>query len=575
MSVFFDGKLLISPVTASVVNDDAMRNQNLNVGNDVAILGVSAGGQPKTALSFGSPQEAQRTLVSGELLDAVLAAFSPSRETNGPSKVVALRVNPAVQSTGVLKDSTTANVVNLTSSGYGLVENKVKIKIEAGSISGLRPTVQKDDAYYTIDNLTRNAFTLRYTGAEATAIATITGTSVVLQAPTGTTVSTIDLTQYPKIQDVVDRINLVAGFTAAVGDGNYSKPALNGLDYITAQDVKTATITVKGDLQALVDWFNGAQQDFVRATRVANAGKPPAPSAFAFLSGGSDGTTTNTDWADAFEALQTVDVQWVVPVSSDSALHAMADSHCAFMSDVARKERRAIVGMGESSTDLAAIAAAKALNSDRTSLVHIGHYNYNAAGVLTLYPAYISAALIAGAFAGVNPGTPLTNKTINVRGLERNLRNPIDTDVLINGGVLCLENTSNGYKVVKSISTWLVNDNYNRVEQSCGVALDFVNRNVREALDILRGAKGNPLAISRAISITQSTLRQLAVEEPQGPGVLAGDKDSPAFRNIKASIEGDVLRVEFECSPVIPINYVLVTIYAVPFSGVATAALGG
>ncbi len=172
----------------------------------------------------------------------------------------------------------------------------------------------------------------------------------------------------------------------------------------------------------------------------------------------------------------------------------------------------------------------------------------------------------------MNPGTPLTNKSIKVQGLERNLRNPIDTDVLINGGVLCLENTSNGYKVVKSISTWLVNDNYNRVEQSCGVALDFVMRNVREAVDVLRGTKGNALVLSRATSIAQSTLKKLAVDEPQGPGVLAGNKDNPAFRNIKAVLEGDVLSLVFECSPVIPVNYVLVTVYAVPFSGTATAS---
>jgi hypothetical protein len=572
MSVFFNGRLLITPTTASVVNDDAMRNQNLSVGNVVAVVGSSAGGQPKTALRFGSPQEAQRTLESGELLDAVLAAFDPSRETNGPSQVVAVRVNPAVQATGVLKDSTTANVINLTSVGYGVNENRVKVKIEAGSVTGLRPTVQKDDAYYTIDNLTRNAFTLQYAGAEATAIATINGTSVVLQAPTGTTVATIDMTIYTTIQAVVDRINLVAGFSATVGDDNYSKPALNGLDYITAQDVKTAAVTVKADLQALVDWFNGAQQDFVRATRVAAVGKPPAVSAFAFLSGGSNGSTLTGDWADAFEVLQTVDAQWICPVSGEASIHAMADAHCAYMSNVARMERRAIVGTGLATTDAAAVAAAKALNSDRTSLVHLGHYKYNAAGVLTLYPAYVSAALIAGAFAGVNPGTPLTNKTIAVQGLERDLRNPIDTDVLITGGVLCLENTASGYKVVKSISTWLVNDNYNRVEQSCGVALDFTNRNVREALDVLRGAKGNPLVLSRALSIAESTLRELAREEPQGPGVLAGNTESPAYRNIKAALEGDVLRVEFECSPVIPVNYVLVTVFAVPFSGSATAA---
>jgi hypothetical protein len=101
--------------------------------------------------------------------------------------------------------------------------------------------------------------------------------------------------------------------------------------------------------------------------------------------------------------------------------------------------------------------------------------------------------------------------------------------------------------------------------------LDFTARNTRQALDVLRGQKGNPLLLSRAVSIAESTLRELARAEPQGPGVLAGDADNPAYRNIKASLEGDVLRVDYECSPVIPCNYVLNTIYAVPFSGTATA----
>ncbi|MNH25583.1 hypothetical protein D3C79_855850 [compost metagenome] len=53
--------------------------------------------------------------------------------------------------------------------------------------------------------------------------------------------------------------------------------------------------------------------------------------------------------------------------------------------------------------------------------------------------------------------------------------------------------------------------------------------------------------------------------------MLAGDAASPAFRNISAAIEGDVLRVQFECSPVIPNNYILVTVYAKPYSGSTTA----
>ena len=101
MGVFFNGRLYVSPTVASKVNDDAMRNANLTVGNVVAVVGSSASGKPKTALRFGTPNEAVDALGSGELLDAVLAAFDPSSETNGPSEVVAVRVNPASQAAQV------------------------------------------------------------------------------------------------------------------------------------------------------------------------------------------------------------------------------------------------------------------------------------------------------------------------------------------------------------------------------------------------------------------------------------------------------------------------------------------
>lgn len=571
MGVFFKGRLIISPTTASVVNDDAMRNKNLTVGNILAVVGRSARGEPKKALRFGTPNEAIAALGSGELLDAVLAAFNPSAETGGPTTVIGVRVQPATQATGTIKDGSNATVIELTSTDYGVPANLVGYKVEAGSVSGVRLTTQRGSDYYTKDNVSRKAFTVNYAGAEATATVTVFNSSVVLAAPAGTPVATILFSEYATVQDVVDRINLVANFSAVVEDNSYTSPTAAGLDFVTAQSVKATPYTVTADLQAAVDWLNSSQEGFVTATRAAGAGTKPAVAALKFLSGATDGTTLTADWADAFEALQTEDVQWVVPVSADAAIHAMADAHCDYMSNVAGKERRCIVGTAIGTTDAQAIAAAKAINSDRTSLVHIGHYNYDSSGKLVLFAPYISAALVAGMFSGVNPGTPLTNKAIKARGLERNLRNPTDTDGLILGGVLCLENTDQGYKVVKSISTWLVNDNYNRVEQSCGVAVDFVARNVREALDVLRGAKANPLVLNRAISITQSTLAQLAREEPQGPGVLAGNEASPAYRNIQATIEGDVLRVEFECSPVIPVNYVLATIFAVPFSGSATA----
>lgn len=571
MSVFFNGRLLVSPTVSSVVDDSALANRNLSVGNVVALVGRSAGGQPNTALRFGSPSQAAEVLQSGELLDAVIKAFDPSSQTGGPAEVVAVRVNPATQATLALLNASSATVVNLTSTDYGLWTNQIKVKIEAASTAGRKLTTQVGNDYFSQDNVGRAAFSIQYTGAQASATMTVNGTQVVLAAPSGTTVATIDLATYPTVQQLVDRINATAGFAAAVLDGNGSTPSLQGLDFVTTQDVKTASYTARADLQAIVDWFNGTAEGYVTATRPANVGTLPAVLPFTYLAGGADGTVTNTEWSNALTTLQTVDVQWVVPVTSDPAIHAMVDAHVAFMSTAGRMERRAICGTPAGTSDATALTLAKAINSDRTSLVHLGYYDYNAAGALVLFPPYMLAALLAGMFAGVNPGTALTNKTIKVRGLERKLRNPTDTDQLITGGILCVEDTPQGYKVVKSISTWLTNGNYNRVEVSTGVALDFVARNVRLALDVLRGEKGNAITLSRAKSIVQGALTELARAEPQGPGVLAGDADNPAFRNIAVSLDGDVMRVEFQCSPVIPVNYVLVSIFAVPFSATVTA----
>lgn len=568
MAVFFNGQLLVTPTTASAVNDDAMQNQNLTVGNALALIGKSTGGKPKTDLAFGNPDEAKLVLRGGELLDAVLKAFDPSAETGAPAVVHAIRVNPATRATLTLQSAAPAAVVALSSTNYGLLDNQIKVKLESGTLAGKKITVQSDagGGYFFGDNIGRAAFSVKYNGAEATATIGVTANTVVLSAPAATTLHTIDLTAFSTVGQLVDKINSLTGFEAAALDSSDNKPTLNGLDFVTAGDIKT-TFTVRADLQAIVDWFNSSGQTLVTAERSAGAGALPVNIPFTYLAGGSEGVTTNTDWADGLTELQTVDVQWIAPVSGDPAIHAMTDAHAAYCSNVLKRERRPVCGTPLATTDDQAIALAKAINSDRTSLCHLGYYDYNAAGVLTLYPAYMTAALIAAAFAGVSPGTPLTNKTIKVRGLERKLRNPTDTDKLILGGVLCVESTDQGFKVVQSISTWLGNDKYNRVEQSTGAALDFTVRNWREAVDVLRGQKQNPLLLSRAVSISDTVLRELAREEPQGPGVLAGDENSPPYRNIRANIEGDVLRVQAEVSPVIPNNYVLVTVYARPYSG--------
>lgn len=571
MSVFFNGRLFVTPATMSAVDDSLMSATGQTVGNVLAVVGKSAGGKPKSEIRIGSAVEAKQMLIEGESLKAIEKAFDPSSQTSAPSTIIFVRVDPATQSVLDLKAADAQTAITLQSTDYGAYTNNIKVKVESGTTRGLKLTTQLGDDYASQDNVFRDMFSVAYSGVESAATISITGSQVILYAPANNVVASIDLTTFKTVQQVVDRISATTGFTATATSGSADLSVVDQLDWLTAQSVIGAGYTVTANLQAAVDWFNSAAEGYVTATRGTSTGLVPANTDWKYLSGALTGSATNTDWSDAFAALQSIDAQHIAPISGSAAIHAMSDSHCAFMSNVVGMERRNYCGTALATSDDDAIAASKALNSDRTALVHLGMYDYNDAGELTLYPPYILAAQIAGAFAGSNPGTSMTNKSLKIRGLERKLRNPTDTDELILGGVFCIEDRNDAYKVVKSISTWRNNSKYNRVEISTGIALDYTSRSVREALDDLRGEKGTPILLQRAVNIVDTVCRGLAMPDPVGPGVLAGDAENPAYRNILATLEGDILRVQFECSPVVPVNYIPVTIFAKPFSGSASA----
>lgn len=570
--IFYAGRRIVSPAVISQVDDSAMYNRGLSVGNLLAVIGTSEAGKPYAVLRFGSASEARDALRSGDLLDAVTRAFDPSSETGAPSTVLALRVSNATQSAANLTDGAN-NCIALTSTDYGLFTSGISIRADAASGGvGRKMTVSLGSASVSQDNIYRSLMSLRYNGSATAATVSINATEVTLTVD-AVVAATIPFATYKSVSDVVSRINATTGWSASVLDGNGSRDTLNAFDWISSVDAKTALVTATGHLQAVIDWLNSAASSYLVATRSGtNVGLPSISVGAVFLTGGADGITpTNENWQQAFDALQLEDVQWVVPLSSSASIHAMSDAHCSFMSTVGRKERRSIVGTSLATSDAAALLAAKALNSDRTGVVHLGFYDYDTAGNYTLFKPFILAAMLAAAFSGLNPGNALTNKSLKVRGLERKLRNPTDTDPLLDGGVIPVEDTPTGFRVVQSISTWLTDAKYNRRELSCGVATDFMVRAVREAVQGLIGAKGVPLTLSLCVSKAESVLTALAVPEPNGPGVLAGDAASPPFKNIKASLIGDRIALEWEASPVVPVNYITCTVHIQPYSGSASA----
>jgi len=304
-----------------------------------------------------------------------------------------------------------------------------------------------------------------------------------------------------------------------------------------------------------------------------------------YLSGGSEGTTAQADWDAALDALKTEDTPLVSCISYDPAVWASLSAHCTYMSTTGRKERIGFsggfasadgytngLGKWSNSTLIGAsidkmLDYAEELNTDRVVYVGPGFKAYDENGTLTTYPGSIAAALVAGMAAGVDVATALTHKEINVIGLEYNLM-WADLDRLLDGGVCPLEyDPGFGYRVCQSITTWLRNDKYNRREVSVRRTADYVARQVRDRLDRdFVGTKGTATTLISIKNATESVLQQMFRAE-----LLAGDDSNPPYKNIQVRLEGDIAYVDFECSPVIPINYIPITIHLTVFTATLVA----
>lgn len=574
--LFFAGKLHTTPTVVSAVDDEAMSPRNAAAGNDLAILGPSDGGEPGKRLKFGSPLEAERVLLAGEGLEAVRDAFGPSAETGGPRTITFVRVGAPTRSSLTLKDGSAADAITLTASPHmaGLIGNQIKVKVDVGSDGGStrRVTTQYGNRFYVQDNIKRVLLDVRYAGASTVGEVVVSNTSLTLRhgaTSPGSNATVLLFDNFPTVQQLGDRINAEPDWQAVVDASAALLPTKNKMDGVTNGDAKIASpgIRLTGNLQAAIDWINSTGEGLVEAVRPAAATAIPAVVGFTYLTGGTYPAIVNQDWTDAIDELENADVQWIGICSSAPAHHAALAAHCDFMSGAGQKERRAVVGAPKG-TDIDAVKAlARSIASDRVAFAWPAKYAYDRQGNLVLLDGHRLACQIAGMFAGVNPGTALTNKTLHAIGVEYEARVPADTDGLIDNGVLVVAPSERGYRVVRSISTWLANDKFNRVEMSCGAAVDFTARSVRNALQVIPGGKASPRTMGRAAAITRSVLQDLSREEPVGPGILVGDATNPPYKNISVFIEGDRLGVSFQCSPVIPVNFVTVSLSLVPYEG--------
>lgn len=281
-----------------------------------------------------------------------------------------------------------------------------------------------------------------------------------------------------------------------------------------------------------------------------------------FTTQGTSPIAAFTDWETAVDLAEMANVQAIVPVTDDETIHAYVKDHVLRMSNVLnRKERRMFAGHDFAETVSEILARAVNLGTHRATLVTPGMKRV-VSGAITTLPAVYTACAIAGMWAGSPDEHPLTFDYINALGLERSYSSA-ELVQLIRGGVTPIEDVpGKGYRVVMAQTTHLRDSNILYKELSVSTLADSMSRELRKYLEDRFVGKTDTTVVESARNATETKLNMFVREGwlVAGTDQLTG-AEFPPYRHINVTKIGTAISVEWEGSPIVPNNYILITAY--------------
>ncbi len=561
VGINFNGQHLIHPQVAGAINASALNGVGTSDSPKVVFVGSSQGGQPNVLNWFDNPTDAISSYKGGDLIQAAELAWSPSGDFPGAGSIGLLRVQSAVQS--VLTEGSMV----LTSKDYGLYTTQIQAKLEDGSISGSK----KLTFYYWPDNVTEiydnlgPIFTIQYTGAEAyaaieidqdaeTKLATTLTIKVGADQATATTAMTFQLGNgpYSTISELIYNINEHSDFTASMVTYGNKNVSTSSLDAVASQDIKTSPYTVEAldaDIKLETQYSELIQVSFL------STGTFPTNFDYSYLVGGSDGQVP-ADWTDSLNNLFGEGAYVVVPLTSDQAIQSEVLGYLNEQSDDERNRMIGVFGGALEETTEQAVSRALTLSSSRAILAYPGIQTYSvedSSSVVTLAP-YFTGAIVAGLISGQGfNGEPVTNKDVNVLGIERKLASA-DIDRLLQAGVTVISPqynaASSGFHIVQGITTYQLSGNPAYREISVRVTTDDLLTNLETKLATYLGTRGNMTNLSNILNTVQSFLDDC---------VTNGSLVSYDASSVNITLTNDAVNITFNCTPTQSINYITLT----------------
>lgn len=325
----------------------------------------------------------------------------------------------------------------------------------------------------------------------------------------------------------------------------------DAFDAETSADVSGSgnALSFRCDLQEIIEALAASQ--LVTAERPAlgtlSLAEQSTGSSVYLLSGGSVSAVSLSDWTDALATIESADLQIIVAWSDAANVHAEVATHLRAAA-LAGRERNAWVGASanESLSDLN--TRAKALNNRNIALVGQQVRLTAPTGEAVTRPPQWLALMLAGMQAGSPIATPLTRKAPNVLDVFGAWDADRDAAQAIRSGVTTLSRGPLGWRVERSVTTWLRDDNPIYSEVSANESVNTSVRDLRSGLDGFIGEPNRSLTANRIKSIVEARLNRQVLD-----GVIKN------FRNVVLEDLGDTLRVNYEVAAVEPLNFISVT----------------
>lgn len=591
-SVLFNSSVLTRPGAYSKI--DASRFSNILLGGNgtVGIIGDADDGPPRTLQVFsgqaGGVSAIKSLYRSGDIVEAANILADPGNDDRiptGAQQIVVYKVNGGTHS------SLTKAPFVFQSRGWGVLMNNTAAALSVGSTSNERVLTVSgiDNNGLALTEISPSLggtgkFAIQYTGAGSAATMTISATTLSTTV-TGATADNLSISfaDYTTLQDIITFIGNTGVYSVATLISNAQGFDPTYLDALTTVDIKTALTTVFARNFDLLDWINkNSAIIFVDTATGYTKGAvgPIAVFTTAPFTGGTRGTSSNTDWVNAFTALATLRVNQVVPLASAdavtiqgtytfAAILAATAAHGRLMSStLGRNERQCWVGGHLTKTTL--ITNANTTNSEHLVLSgqQVQRFVF-ARNQIDYLPEWSFACCLAGMRAGAPLNEPLTFKFINATGIKNDSSwDPgTDTDLLFNGITYAKNELGQGIKIVKCITTYTKAENDAFIEES--IVQIWKNYSFELRRTIEARFTGRPATSDFAALVPQTVdefSQKYVNDRSISPSLDArtGAITKPAYYDINFSLSGDTLAVGVTIQPTPGVNFELITIALVP-----------